>query len=147
MDELRQFLGLTGFYRKFVPFYADITKCLTKLLKKGIKFDWTEQCESVFNTLIEELCAAPTLQYPDPNKPFELFTDASHYCYSGILHQARREDPEQLIPIAYFSGCFNPAQQNYNVMMKEAYVAYQSIKKFQFYLRGGCATYTAIINL
>ena len=51
MDELRQFLGLTGFCRKFVPFYADITKCLTKLLKKGIKFDWTEQCESAFNTL------------------------------------------------------------------------------------------------
>ena len=124
MDELRQFLGLTGFYRKFVPFYADITKCLTRLLKKGMKFEWIEQCKSAFNTLIKELCMAPMLQYPDPNKPFELFTDASHYCYSGILHQARKEDPEQLIPIAYFSGCFNPAQQNYNVTMKEAYAAY-----------------------
>ena len=67
---------------------------------------------SAFNTLIEELCTAPTLQYPDQNKPFELFTDAAHFCYSGILHQAKREDPEQLIPIAYFSGCFNAAQQN-----------------------------------
>ena len=101
-----------------------------------MKFEWTEQCKSAFNTLIKELCAVPTLQYPDPNKPFELFTDASHYCFSGILHQARKEDPEQLIPIAYFSGCFNPAQQNYNVTMKEAYVAYRSIQKFQFYLGG-----------
>ena len=124
MDELRQFLGLPVFYRKFVPFYADITKCLTRLLEKGMKFKWTQQCESVFNTLIEELCVVPMLQYPDPNKPFELFTDASHYCYSGILHQVRKEDPEKLIPITYFSGCFNPIQQNYNITMKEAYVAY-----------------------
>ena len=89
VDELKQFLGLTGFYRKFVPFYADITQCLAKLLRKGIRYKWSDQCESAFNTLIEELCKAPTLQYPDPNRPFELFTDASHYCYSGILHEAR----------------------------------------------------------
>ena len=136
VDELRQFLGLTGFYRKFVPFYADITQCLTKLQRKGIRYEWSYQCKSAFNTLIEELCKAPTLQYPDPNRPFELFTDASHYFYSGILHQAKIGDPEQFIPNAYFSGCFNAAQQNCNVMMKEAYAAYQSIQKFQFYLGG-----------
>ena len=76
------------------------------------------------------------LQYPDPNRPFELFTGAPHYCYSGILHQAKIGDPERLIPIAYFSGCFNAAQQNYNVTMKEVYAAYQSVQEFQFYLGG-----------
>ena len=64
VDKLRQFLGLTGFYRKFVPFYADITQCLTKLLRKGIRYEWSDQCDNAFNTLIEELCKAPTLQYP-----------------------------------------------------------------------------------
>ena len=49
----------------------------------------------------------PSLQYPDPNKPFKLFTDASNYNYSGILHQAQDEEPDQLIPIAYFSGSCN----------------------------------------
>ena len=102
IQKLRQFLGLTGFYRKFVPFYADTTQYLTKLLRKGIRYEWSEQCEHAFNILIEELCKAPTLQYLDPNKPFELFTDASHYCYSGFLHQAKIGNPEQLIPIAYF---------------------------------------------
>ena len=92
--------------------------------KKGIRYEWSDQCESAFNILIKELCKAPTLQYPDPNRPFELFTDASHYHYSGILHQAKIEDPEQLIPIAYFSGSFNAAQQNYNLTMKEVYAAY-----------------------
>ena len=65
VDELRQFLGLTGFYRKFVPFYADITQCLTKLLRKGIRYEWSDQCKSTVNTLIEELCKAPTHQYPE----------------------------------------------------------------------------------
>ena len=86
--------------------------------------------------MIEELYTAPTLQYLDLNRPFELFRDASHYCYSGILHQAKRGDLEQLIPIAYFSGCFIAAQQNYNITMKEAYAAYWSIQKIQFYLGG-----------
>ena len=60
VDELHQFLGITGFYRKFVPFYADITNCLTKLLRKGTKFQWLEQCNSTFNMLKEELCKMPS---------------------------------------------------------------------------------------
>ena len=48
-----------------------------------------------------------SLQYPDPNKPFNLFTDASNYTYSGILNEAQDKEPDQLIPIAYFSGSFN----------------------------------------
>ena len=56
VDELCQFLGITGYYRKFVPFYADITNCLTKLLRKGTEFQRSEQCNNTFNTLKEELC-------------------------------------------------------------------------------------------
>ena len=107
VDELCQFLGNTGFYRKFVPLYAHITNCLTKLLRKGTEFQWSKQCKNAFNILKEELCKMPSLQYPDPNKPFKLFTDDSNYSYSGILHQAQDEEPAQLIPIAYFSGSFN----------------------------------------
>ena len=71
IDELCQFLGITGFYRKFVPFYADITNCLIKLLRKGAEFQWSEQCNNAFNILKEELCKIPSLQYLDPNKPFK----------------------------------------------------------------------------
>ena len=65
----------------------------------------------------------PSLQYPDPNKPFKLFTDASKYSYSGILNQAHGKDPTQLIPIAYFSGYFNRTQQLWNITQKECYAA------------------------
>ena len=56
MDELHQFLGITGFYRKFVPFYANITNCLTKLLRKGTEYQWFDQCNNAFNILKEEVC-------------------------------------------------------------------------------------------
>ena len=127
MDELHQFLGITGVYRKFVPFCANITYCLTKLLRKGIEFQWSEQCNNIFNILKKELCKMPSLHYCDPNKPLELFTDASNYSYSGILHQVQDEEPVQLIPIAYFSGSLNQTQQLLNVTLKECYAVYRSI--------------------
>ena len=81
VDELHQFLSITGLCRKFIPFYADITNCLTKVLRKGTEFKWTKQCNHAFDTLKEELCKMQSLQYPDPSKPFRLFTDASNQLF------------------------------------------------------------------
>ena len=86
----------------------------------------------------EELCKMPSLQYPDPNKPFKLLTDASNYSYSGILHQAQDEEPDQLI--VYFSGRFNQTQQLWNVTQKECYTVYRLINTFSFYLTGAEST-------
>ena len=84
----------------------------------------------------------PSLQYSDPNKTFKLFTDASNYSYSSILHEAQDEEPAQIIPIAYFSGSFNHTQQLWNVTQKECYAVYRSINKFSFYLTGAeCTLY------
>ena len=82
----------------------------------------------------------PSLQYPNPNKPFRLFTNASNQSYSSILNQAQGKDPSQLIPIAYFSGCFNRTQQLWNVTQKECYAVYKSINKSSFYLTGAEGT-------
>ena len=76
----------------------------------------------------------PSLQYTDPNKPFKLFTDMSNYSYCRILLQAQDKEPDQLIPVAYFSGCFNHTQQLWNITQKECYAVYWSINKFSFYL-------------
>ena len=107
VDEICQFLGITGLYRKCVPFYADVTNCLTKLLRNGTEFQWSEQCNSVFNILKEELCKMPSLQYTDTNKTFNMFIDMSNDSYSGILHQVQEKEPDQLTPITYFLGSFN----------------------------------------
>ena len=93
-----------------------------------------EQCNNAFKLLKYKLIKMPRLQYPNPNKHFMLFTDASKHSYSGILNQV--ETPKQsgaqvnLIPIAYFSGSFGGAQQLWNTTQKECYAVYQSIQKF-----------------
>ena len=94
----------------------------------------------------EELAMKPALQYPNANKPFKLFTDASKHSYSRILHQQREghtdADEPELIPIAYFSGTFNKTQQLCNTTQKACYAVYISVQKSAFYLPGtDCTLY------
>ena len=109
IEELHCFLGLTGYYRKFIPSFADITKPLNNLLKKDIKFQWFPQCEAAFKNLQQALCKEPILQYPTMEKLYTLFTDTCHYAYSGIFTQAV-EGPEDLQPIVFTSGSFPETQ-------------------------------------
>ena len=75
--EVKQFLRLVGYYRKFVPRFADISRVLTHLTKKDIEFKWTPECENCFQILKEFLQQAPILKYPDPQASYTLYTDAS----------------------------------------------------------------------
>ena len=75
--EIKQFLGLTGYYRKFVPRFADISRPLTTLMKKDVKFEWTSACQKSFELLKEALCGEPVLKYADTSKPYTL---ARCYC-------------------------------------------------------------------
>ena len=77
--EVKQFLGLIGYYRKFVPRFADIARPLTSLTKKDIEFHWTEKCQASFELLKEALMMEPILRYPNPKDPYILYTDASKY--------------------------------------------------------------------
>ena len=114
--ELQHFFGLIRFYRKFIPFFTNITACLNTMLRKGALFKWTKLCNNAFNLLKSDLVKMPRLQYPNSNKTFKLFTNVSKHIYSGILHQD--EVPKEvnvvpnLVPIAYFSGSFSKTQQH-----------------------------------
>ena len=88
--QIKQFLGLAGYYRRFIPNFSKIAKPLTELLKKEIKFQWSEKQQHSFDTLKNLLCSKPLLQYPDFTKPFVLTTDASGYAIGGILSQVLR---------------------------------------------------------
>ena len=85
---IKQFLGLTGYYRKFVPRFADISRPLTTLTKKDKKFEWTPACQKSFNLLKETLCGEPILKYADTSKPYTLYTDASKFGWAGVLTQS-----------------------------------------------------------
>ena len=83
--EVKQFLGLVGYYRKFVPRFAALSRSLTKLTCKDKVFEWTEECRKSFTTLKDSLCKQPILKYADTNKGYTLYTDASKYGWAGVL--------------------------------------------------------------
>ena len=137
--EVKQFLGLVGYYRKFVPHFAALSRPLTKLTCKDRVFEWTHECQKVFNTLKERLCDQPILKYADTQKGYTLYTDASKYGWAGVLTQTHDTEIEGKTiamdhPIAYVSGLFRGSQLNWAALTKEAYVIYMSVKKLSFYL-------------
>ena len=138
--EVKQFLGLAGYYRKFVPRFADIARPMTHLTKLNVEFEWTETCQQSFDILKRTLYEEPILKYPDPNKPYILYTDASKYAWACVLTQAEehtREDGVKKIvhhPITYVSGLFKGAQLNWATLTKEAYAIYMSVRKLTYYL-------------
>ena len=85
--EIKQFLGLTGYYRKFVPRFSDIVRSLTNLTRHDVEFVWMEKCQKAFKHLKELLMQHPILQYPDPNCGYTLFMDASGIGWAGVLTQ------------------------------------------------------------
>ena len=150
INKLRQFLCLVGFYRNVIPFFANVMACLNTLLWECAVFRWMEQHGNAFRLLKSELVKMPKLQYPNPNKPFILFTDVSKHGYSGIFHQEKTPhhlDVEvNLTPIAYFLGSFGRIQQLWNTTQKECNSVYRSIQFF-FYLSGTKCTLYLITNL
>ena len=109
--EVKQFLGLIGYYRKFVPRFSDLAQPLNALTRKGVEFEWTPICQESFELLKASLMTKPILMYPDPNHPYVLFTDASKYAWACVLTQEKthifgEKEIKILHPITYMSGLF-----------------------------------------
>ena len=90
VHEVRSFLGLAGYYRRFIQDFSKITKPMTRLLQKDEKFNWTLECEAAFHTLRTLLTTAPILAQPDIEKPFDVFCDASGIGLGCVLMQEGR---------------------------------------------------------
>ena len=138
--EIKQFLGLTGYYIKFVPRFSDMARPLTKLLAHDCEFEWTKQYDISFQMLKDTLCSAPILKYPDTSKPYTLYTDASKYGWAGVLTQSHTSTMDGRTitmdhPMSYVSGLFHSSQLNWAALTKEAYAIYMSIKNLLFTLQ------------
>jgi hypothetical protein len=90
VTQIRSFLILAGYYRRFIPNFSKIAKPMTKLLEKEAKFKWSPQCEEVFLTLKKLLTTTPVLAQPDIEKPFDIYCDASSMGIGGVLMQDGR---------------------------------------------------------
>lgn len=107
VKEVRAFMGLTNYYRKFVKGFAQVASPLHDLTKKGASFLWTEDCQKAFDTLKKALTEAPILAYPDFTQSFQLATDASNDAKGMVLGQ--KQNGREVV-IAYAGRKLNPAE-------------------------------------
>ena len=131
VTEVRSFLGLVGYYRRFVKGFSDIATPLNRLLEKGKEIVWTPECEQAFQTLKDALLHEPVVAYPDFEKPFKLYTDASNFGLGAVLQQVQN-GKERIICCA--SRSLNKSERNYNTTKKECLAIVWGIKMFRSYL-------------
>ena len=133
ITELRSFLGLCSYYRRFIADYSHIAKPLTRLTEKDQKFNWTSDCSDAFDRLKHMLVTAPILAHPDFTKPFILDTDASNLAIGAVLSQ-KFGNTEKVI--AYASRTLTKSERKYCVTRKELLALVHFVKYFRHYLYG-----------
>jgi hypothetical protein len=126
--EVRGFLGLAGFYRKFIRHFAIIAKPLTNLLKKGSLFIWTSEHQLAFDTLKQSMSSAPVLSIPDFTLPFAIETDASNNGIGAVLLQ-------QGHPLAFISKPLGPRTQGLSTYEKEYMAILFAVEQWRVYLQ------------
>lgn len=131
--EVKGFLGLAGYYRRFIQGFAEMAKPLTALLKKEAMYVWGREQQNSFDQLKRSLCSAAVLIYPDFEDGFILSTDASGWAVGAVLSQVRNGQER---PVAYASRQMNRAEQNYSATEKELLAVVWATKVFRCYLLG-----------
>lgn len=134
LTQLRGFLGLASYYRRFIKDFSKIANPLNKLLKKNVPFNWTNAQQQAFEYLKNCLISSPILTYPQWNRPFILFTDASTFALGAVLSQKDEDGNERVV--AYASRSLLPAEKNYTATELECLAAVWAIGKFHHYLHG-----------
>ena len=129
---MRQLLGVTGYWRRYIYGYSSIVHPLNKLLQKSVPFVWTEECENAFKKLKTALTTAPILQFPDLNKEFTLVTDASTAAIGYHLTQLGQDGRPRVIS---FSGRgLRPNETRFAASEIELLAVMQGIRHFYNYL-------------
>ena len=130
--EVRGFIGLCSFYRRFINNFSKIATPLHELTKNDVKFEWTDQREKAFQTLKQALLNTPVLRYPDWNKPFILTTDASITAISYILGQ--KDEDKKEYAVAYGGRALKGAEKNYKIHELECLAMIEGVRAYHHYL-------------
>ena len=129
--QVRGFMGIGSYYRRFLPNFSKIAEPLIYLTRKHARFKWTKECQKAFDFLKDSLTVVPLLSYPDPNKPYKLYTDASDTCIGACLTQT---DDEVEKPIYFLSHKLSQSQVKWSTIEKEAFAIHYALQKLDHYL-------------
>jgi ribonuclease HI len=128
-SEIRSFLGLAGYYRRFIKDFSKIAKPMTRLREKNKNFDWTEECQVSFEELKKQLTSAPVLILPDITKKFDIYCDASRQGLGCVL----RQDGQV---VSYASHQLRKHEENYPTHDLELAAVVHALKIWRHYLIG-----------
>jgi hypothetical protein len=131
VTEVRSFLGLTGYYRRFIRGYAALALPLTHLTKDEVPFRWTKETQQAFDALKKAIVSAPVLAMPNVDIPFAVTTDASNYAVAAVLSQ---NGPSGDHPVAFMSKTLSDAERKYGTYDKEMLAILEAIKLWRPYL-------------
>ena len=145
LHELRSFLGAVGYYRDFIPKYAQITSPLCKLLKKNTKYEWNKEQQESFELLKKKLINSPILKFPLFDKPFIIRTNASYNGIGGVLLQKEEETGKEH-PIHFISRSLKKAEKNYGITDLEGTALFYCMTKFKYYIEGNPLPTTIYID-
>ena len=133
LTQLRAFLGLANYYRRFISGFEGTAQPLTTLTRKETPFSWTQKCQEAFDSLKIALTTAPVSAYPDFSLEFILYTEASSHSLSAVLVQVQNGLE---VVIAYSSRVLMAPEKNYSITEKEALAVLDGVKQFTHYLQG-----------
>ncbi len=134
LTELRRFLGMASYYRRFISGFSDIATPLNRLTQKDVPFVWDKNCETAFQTLKEQLVSSPVLAFPETDGDYILYTDASNIGVGAVLAQEDGEGRERVI--SYASKALSGSEKNWTTTEKEAYVVVWALQYFHPYVYG-----------
>eukprot|EP00960_Hanusia_phi_P075959 768490-Hanusia_phi.AAC.2 len=134
VKQLKTFLGLSSYYRKFVRSYAHLAAPLHQLLRKDVPFIWSTECDQAFTELKRRLTTSPVLSHFDPLRRTEIQTDASNTALGGTLLQYDYQGREKVV--GFYSRLFTAAERNYSTTERELLALKDTLLHFQFYLLG-----------
>lgn len=134
LKALQRFLGMAGWYHRFVPNFSQIAEPLNALKKKGARFLWSPACQTAFETLKEHLVNPPVLGHPNFHSPFVVYTDASETGLGAVLVQKSDLGNEEVL--AFASRSLNPAERNYAATELECLAVVWALEKWRTYLEG-----------
>ncbi len=133
VTELKGFLGLCSYFRRFIPSFADVAAPLREYTRKSHPFEWSPAAEDAFQRLKLALIKRPILGYPDPDGPFALDTDASNLGIGAVLSQ--QQDGQERV-IAYYNKVLSQTERNYCTTRREVLAVVKVIRHFHSYLYG-----------
>lgn len=130
--ELRRFLGMAGYYRRFCKNFSSVAAPLTALTSPAKHFVWSDECQTSFESLKSLLCCAPVLSAPDFQRPFKLEVDASAVGAGAVLLQEDEKGIDH--PVSFFSRKFDKHQLKYSTIEKETLALLFAVQHFEVYL-------------